>query len=99
MYGFELEFGKWVIPKAPTAKRNYGINWGPWLPAGDSVASAVWEVDGGLVKEAENIVGNITYIKISGGPSSGMPWARCTITTANSAEIQPQTLYFRMQPQ
>jgi hypothetical protein len=98
MSAFESQYGKWVIPKDPAAKLNYGIDWGPWLPAGDSVASATWTVDG-VTKEADSIVGNIAYVKISGGPASGMASARCTITTANSAEIQPQTLYFRMAAQ
>lgn len=97
-YGFQLLFNKWVIDKDPTSVLNYGIDWTKWLPAGDSVASVAWDLDG-TINEVDNAIqGNVTYIRISGGAlgESPMPSARATITTALSNEIRPQTLYFNM---
>lgn len=98
MYGFELLFDKWVIRKDPAAKLNYGIDWTPWLPVGDSVASVVWELSGAITSPANSIVGNTTFIRIENGDlnESPMPSARAKITTALSAEVEPQTLYFQM---
>lgn len=98
MYGFELLNGKWVIGKDPASKLNYGIDWTPWLPPGDSVASVTWTLSGTITTPSSAIVGNVTYIRIEAGAlnESPMPSARAQITTALSAEVKPQTLYFQM---
>ena len=99
-YDFELLYDKWVIDKDPEAVRNYGIDWTRLLPAGDSIASVIWTLGGTVTNPSglQQIVGNVTFIRIAGGDLGETPWpsARAKITTALSAEILPITLYFNM---
>lgn len=61
------------ISKDPEAKLTYTLDWVNWLPQGDSLASATWEIvarandPDPLVKVNDGIQGTKTYITLDEG--------------------------------
>ena len=61
------------ISKDPEAKLTYALDWAEWLPAGDSIATATWEIivrvndPAPLIKVSNGITGTKTYIKLDNG--------------------------------
>lgn len=82
------------ILKDPDADLDYAVDWGtgaepgPWLPAGDSIATSVWTVPDGLVlgtgDKAPTITGgNLTRCWLSGGTAGTTYQVTNQITTVD----------------
>lgn len=67
--------------KDPDDVLDYGLNWTEWLD-GDTLNSVVWTVlEGSIVKQSENVVGNVATVWFSGGVSKENCRVQCRITT------------------
>jgi hypothetical protein len=64
--GFQTDANGYYIYKDPSAKKDYRINWQPWLN-GDTIDSVVWTVEAGLVKENEGHDDTMVFVEVSGG--------------------------------
>ncbi len=87
------------ISKDPDATLDYGFDWTDWLAGGESIAT--WTVTvNGVTKEAEDRVGPVVTVWVSGGtpgPSS-IATITCAITTdASPARTDNRTIYLKIQ--
>ncbi len=83
---------------SPGPELEYWMDWGSWLPAGESLASATWEIPAPLVNAGSVIDGTKARVWISGVADPGQDLTgRCTITTDGSpASSDTRSLVFRI---
>lgn len=64
---------------------NDGVDFGPALDSGDSVATAIFTfiagVDGGVILTNQRLVGNKALVTVSGGTADAKARILCTATT------------------
>lgn len=81
--GFQFdEQGAWIV-KGPTEAKDYNISFAKWLLAGDTIASVVWNVPAGLIKNQEGFYPTSVYVKLSGGTLGKAYTVTAHVTTVN----------------
>jgi hypothetical protein len=84
-----------VFIKAASARKDYEIDWEPWLK-GDTITSSVWIVPAGLTQYAsDSFTDNSATIWLEGGTSGEEYEVFNRITTA-AARKEQQMLKFRI---
>lgn len=69
--------------KDPDAKKDYGINWQPWLTnEGDTIATVSWNVPAGLTVTAMSPAQSTPTVWLAGGTSGETYTVTCHIVTA-----------------
>lgn len=88
--GFEQTIQGLTIQKDTEAQLVYTLDWSQWLPSGDTLSTAVWEIQARandpdpLIKESDGIQsGTKTYIELSNGQEGKTYTVSAKITTAN----------------
>ena len=75
--------------KDPDARLDYVIDWTEWLPEGDTITAAVWDVtaaaDGVVIDDSE-FASPTTTVWLSGGMANEKYNVTCHITTAGGRE-------------
>ena len=80
------------ISKDPEAKLTYTLDWVDWLPEGDSLSTATWEIvtrandPDPLLKVSDGIQGTKTYIVLDEGQVGKHYTVYCKIITADGLE-------------
>lgn len=80
------------ISKDPEARLTYTLDWVNWLPEGDSLASATWEIVARandpvpLIKISNGIQGTKTYIELDAGQAGKTYTVYCKVVTADGLE-------------
>ena len=87
--GYEQDTqGSW-IRKDPQAQLTYSMQWGDWLPSGDTLATATYSLQvrandpAPLVLESDGIQGSVSYCDLSGGQVGKTYTVTAEITTTN----------------
>jgi len=73
------------IPKDPDAVLDYSVRWEPWL-AGDELATVVWTVPTGIVKDSQSATADTATVWLSGGTAGRSYFVTCHITTTAGRE-------------
>ena len=87
--GFVQTLQGLTIEKDSEAQLTYTFDWVDWLPQGDSLATAEYEITARandpdpLVKVSEGIDGTRTYVELSDGQLGKVYTVTCKITTAD----------------
>lgn len=69
--------------KDPDAKKDYGVDWGPWLAnEGDTIAAVSWDVPAGLTVTAVSPPQATPTVWLSGGTAGESYRVTCHIVTA-----------------
>lgn len=90
----------WTIVRnsAPGPALEYWLDWGSWLPPGEGIATAVWEIPAPLTLDGSVIDGTKARVWVSGAADPGQDLTgRCTVTTDGSpASSDTRSLVFRI---
>lgn len=70
-----------TFSKAAAAKLDYSISWADWLPAGDTIDTAVWTADEGVTLSDDSVTGSVATVWIEGGTAGSGYLVTCTVTT------------------
>jgi len=68
--------------KDPSSTIDYGVYWGDWLAADDSITASEWIIEGGLVSVSESNSETNTSVMTTGGISGVQSTATNRITTS-----------------
>jgi hypothetical protein len=71
--------------KAPADLITYTLDWTPWLPTGDEIATVTWDVPVGLVNVGETNTTVLAKITLTGGTPNDDYDVVCQITTVLGA--------------
>ena len=79
-----------TFDKDPDALLDYGFNWAPWLPTGDTIASATWTIapvcEGGLEVDHQTETTKIASVWLTGGNVGQSYDVTCHVVTAGGRE-------------
>ena len=82
--------------KDPDATLDYTVSWAGWLPSGDTIDDAAWDVPTGLTESAPSTVTTTTAtVWLSGGTAGERYLVRCRVTTAGG-RIDDRTIEVRV---
>jgi hypothetical protein len=68
--------------KDPSAVLDYSIDWTPWLPSGDTIATSTWVAETGITIDSTANSTTKTTVWLSGGTAGTIYKVTNTITTA-----------------
>lgn len=91
---YTLVAGRPTIDKDPDAVLDYSIDWGDWLPVGDSITAASSTATGCVVNST-TVAGSKVVMWISGGTAGVAASAKARITTAQG-RTDERTIYLRI---
>ena len=89
---------RYVAEKDPDATLPYGFDWSAWVPSGDSVASAAWNItspsgDGTpITVSSTSVSSNVASATLTAGTAGNEYQARCRVTTTNGL-IDDRTIW------
>lgn len=86
-----------VFNKDPSARKDYGFNWAPWLD-GDTISTSTWTLDDGITNYLSTNTATTTTIWLSGGTPGQDYTATNQITTAGG-RIEQQSLKIQVREQ
>lgn len=86
------------IIKDPSARKDYGFNWAPWLDTDDTIDTSTWTADNGVTLSDSTHDGTTTTIWAEGGTDG----ANCRlvnhiVTVAGREDDCTVTLFIRQQ--
>jgi hypothetical protein len=81
MVGFKTDGEGYYIYKDPNVSKDYKIDWSEWLN-GDAIASVVWTVPTGIVKDGEFNNTTTATVVLSGGTLNKNYLINCHVVTA-----------------
>lgn len=87
--GFEQTIQGLTIKKDTEAQLIYTFDWVDWLPAGDSLSTAVYTITARandpdpLAIHSQGLQGTKTYVELKEGQEGKVYTVTCKITTAN----------------
>ena len=90
--GFIQTIAGLQISKDPEAQLTYTLDWVDWLPLGDQLATATWEIvarandPDPLLKVSDGIQGTKTYIELDEGQVGKTYTVYCKVTTVDGLE-------------
>jgi hypothetical protein len=90
--GFVQTIAGLQISKDPEALLTYTLDWVDWLPQGDQLATATWEIvarandPDPLLKVSDGITGTKTYIELDEGQVGKTYTVYCKIVTNDGLE-------------
>jgi hypothetical protein len=79
--------------KDPDATLDYGVDWGAWLPTGDTISSVAWDVPSGLTQAGQSATSSVATVWLSGGTVDLEYSVRCRVTTV-AGRVDDRTLIF-----
>ncbi len=82
MSGFLSDKTGFYIVSDPADVRDYQIDWGNILDAGETISSSTWAVPVGLTAGTQSISGEVSSKRISGGRLNTVHTISNTITTS-----------------
>lgn len=82
-------------PKAPTAIKDYGIDWRKWVATGVTITNSAWEVPSGITKDTDSISGLYTIVRLSGG-TAGTTYTLKNSVTTSVGELEPRSIEVRV---
>jgi len=85
--------------KAPSDVILYGVNFTNWLGEGDSIASVVWNLDRGIVKQNPTETDTVALVTISGGVLGRSYTVTCTATMTLGSPVQTKSQSFQINVQ
>lgn len=78
----------------PAERLPYAVDWGAWLPAGDSLESAEWLVPSGLTVTPQGLSGTVHHCLVSGGtPGTTYELVSQVETTAGLKAEEPMRIH------
>lgn len=90
--GFVQTIAGLQISKDPEALLTYTLDWVDWLPTGDQLSTATWEIvarandPDPLLKVSDGITGTKTYIELDEGQVGKTYTVYCKVTTVDGLE-------------
>lgn len=75
-------------PKTPGEEKDYGIDWSRYLEDGVTISTSTWRVPSGLTNEADDIDGQATVIRLSGGAVNQDYVLNNTIATSTGETLE-----------
>lgn len=82
MSGFLSDTTGFFIISDPVDVRDYQMDWGSILDAGETISSSTWSVPVGLTAGVQSVSGGVTSKRISGGKLNTVHNISNTITTS-----------------
>lgn len=78
--------------KDPSAHLDYGWDWGPWLPAGDTIAASTWTASPGVTVELDSFTPEgLTVVWVSGG-TAGQTYSLTNRVTTAEGRVDDRTI-------
>lgn len=77
--------------KDPSAVLDYGFKWTDWLN-GDTITTSTWTVSAGLTKGADDVVGGVTSVWLSGGTQDVYTVTNTVVTQAGRTDERSFTV-------
>jgi hypothetical protein len=71
--------------KDPEAVLDFSINWENWLD-GDTISTSSWTVPSGITNDLDSVIGDTTFIWLSGGTAGNLYEVVNHITTEAGRE-------------
>lgn len=85
-----------TFDKDSAASLNYTIDWSAWLPSGEAVTSADWDVPSGLTEVSSSTTSTTTTVRLSGGTVGTLYTCRCVVTTTPSSYVDARSIDIRV---
>lgn len=87
-------------PKTPAEEKDYGVDWSHWLAADVTIDTSAWEVatpnpSPGIAVETDNIDGQTTLARVSGG-AEGEDYVLYNNIETSVGEILQQAIKIRV---
>ena len=86
------------IEKDPRAQLQYGVDWGDWIDAGDTISTSTWTLETTgthqLILGDALVASNVSYVTITSGNTGTIYTVRNSITTGSGYK---DTRRFRIQ--
>lgn len=82
--------------KDPNARLDFRVDWadeeeGPWLAAGEEIASSTWIVPPGITEDSDDHDATTAWVWLTGG-TVGQTYAITNRITTNQARIDDRTM-------